>query len=50
MTLPPSQDWTAGYVAEIGYTHGYYPELNPLQARLALLDAGSGLGDGRAFR
>lgn len=40
MTLPTSQDWTAGYVAEIGYTHGYYPELNPLQARMALLDTG----------
>lgn len=22
-------DWTQGYVAEIGYTHGYYSELNP---------------------
>ena len=33
-------DWTSGYVAEIGYTHGYYPELNPLQARLALNNAG----------
>jgi len=33
-------DWTAGYVAEIGYTFGYYSELNPLRARLAFLDAG----------
>jgi len=33
-------DWTAGYVADIGYTYGYYQELNPLRARLALLNAG----------
>jgi SAM-dependent methyltransferase len=32
--------WTDGYVADIGYTYGYYPELNPLRARLALLNAG----------
>jgi len=33
-------DWTSGYVAEIGYTHGYYPELNPLRAQLAFLKSG----------
>lgn len=33
-------DWTAGYVADIGYTFGYYPELNPLRGKLALLNAG----------
>lgn len=33
-------DWTSGYVAEIDYTHGYYPELNPLRATLAFLNAG----------
>jgi hypothetical protein len=33
-------DWTAGYVADIGYTFGYYQELNPLRARFALLNAG----------
>jgi len=33
-------DWTSGYVADIGYTFGYYPELNPLRARLAFLNAG----------
>lgn len=33
-------DWTAGYVADIGYTYGYYSELNPLRTRLALLNAG----------
>ena len=29
-----------GYITELGYTHGYYRELNPLWARLALLKAG----------
>ncbi len=29
--------WSEGYVAEVGYTHGYYPELNPLRLKLALL-------------
>lgn len=33
-------DWTAGYVADIGYTFGYYTELNPLRLRLAFLNAG----------
>lgn len=33
-------DWTAGYVADIGYTFGYYTELNPLGAKLAFLNAG----------
>lgn len=33
-------DWTAGYVADIGYTFGYYSELNPLRVRLAFLNAG----------
>lgn len=33
-------NWTDGYVAEIGYTFGYYPELNPLRVRFALLNAG----------
>jgi len=32
-------DWTAGYVAEIDYTYGYYPELNPLRAKLTLLNS-----------
>lgn len=34
------QDWTDGYMTEVAYTYGYYPELNPLRARLALLEAG----------
>lgn len=33
-------DWTAGYVADIGYTFGYYPELNPFRAKLAFANAG----------
>ncbi|WP_332852051.1 class I SAM-dependent methyltransferase [Duganella sp. S19_KUP01_CR8] len=33
-------DWTSGYVADIGYTYGYYDLLNPLRAKLALLKAG----------
>jgi hypothetical protein len=32
-------DWTAGYVTDIDYTFGYYPELNPLRLRLAFLAA-----------
>jgi SAM-dependent methyltransferase len=33
-------DWTSGYVADIGYTYGYYTELNPLRIQLAFLNAG----------
>lgn len=33
-------DWTAGYVAEIDYTYGYYTELNPQRIELALIDQG----------
>ena len=33
-------DWSAGYVSDIGYTYGVYPELNPLRVRLAFLNAG----------
>ena len=33
-------DWTSGYVADIGYTYGYYCELNPLRVKLAFLNAG----------
>ena len=32
--------WNEGYVADIGYTYGYYTELNPLRTRLAMLNAG----------
>jgi SAM-dependent methyltransferase len=33
-------DWTSGYVADIGYTFGYYSELNPLRGQLAFMSAG----------
>jgi SAM-dependent methyltransferase len=33
-------NWTSGYVAEIGYTYGYYRELNPHRVTLAFLKAG----------
>lgn len=33
-------DWTSGYVADIGYTFGYYSELNPQRVRLAFLNQG----------
>ena len=33
-------DWTAGYVADIGYTYGYYTELNPQRIKLPFLASG----------
>ncbi len=33
-------DWTAGYVADIGYTYGYYTELNPQRLKLPFLSSG----------
>jgi len=33
-------DWTSGYVADIGYTYGYYTELNPQRIKLAFLNNG----------
>ena len=33
-------DWTHGYVADIGYTYGYYTELNPVRVQLAFLNSG----------
>ena len=33
-------DWTAGYVADIGYTFGYYTELNPQRLKLAFINQG----------
>lgn len=33
-------DWTSGYVADIGYTYGYYAELNPLRAKFAITCSG----------
>jgi SAM-dependent methyltransferase len=34
------KDWTSGYVTDIGYTYGYYSELNPLRSTLAFINAG----------
>ena len=36
-------DWTSGYVANVGYTYGYYAELSPLRAQLLMLNAGLAL-------
>ncbi len=33
-------DWSTGYVVDLGYTYGYYPELNPQRMRLAFLSSG----------
>lgn len=33
-------DWSEGYVTEVDYTYGYYVELNPRRATLALLASG----------
>lgn len=32
--------WTDGYVTDIDYTHGYYPQLNPARLQLALAAVG----------
>ena len=32
--------WTSGYVADIGYTYGYYAELNPARLPYALASSG----------
>lgn len=37
------ENWAEGYVSEVGYTFGYYGELNPLRLRLALLYGGLAL-------
>lgn len=33
-------DWSTGYVVDLGYTYGYYAELNPRRMQLAFLNAG----------
>ena len=33
-------DWSEGYLVDVGYTFGYYSELNPLRSRLAMLKSG----------
>src|SRR5690606_8547177 len=32
--------WNAGYVSEVDYLYGYYPELSPQRLKLALLSRG----------
>jgi SAM-dependent methyltransferase len=32
--------WSDGYVADVGYTYGYYTELNPLRVHSAFLNSG----------
>lgn len=39
-------DWTSGYVAEIDYTYGYYPELSPPLLALATLNKRVSTRDG----
>ena len=43
-------DWTAGYVAEIDYTHGYYRELSPPILSLAVLNRAVATRRGHPFR
>lgn len=43
-------DWTAGYVAEIGYTYGYYRELSPGILALAALNKGVRFDANRPLR
>jgi SAM-dependent methyltransferase/RNA-binding protein YhbY len=33
-------DWSAGYVADLDYTYGYYDELNPLRMQLPFIKSG----------
>jgi hypothetical protein len=42
--------WTEGYLAEIGYTHGYYRDLCPAQLEYALLNRGVRTHWGPDFR
>ncbi|MES2832934.1 MAG: class I SAM-dependent methyltransferase [Pseudomonadota bacterium] len=43
-------NWTAGYVADIDYSHGYYQELSPEVLSLAMLNKGIATRNGRPFR
>lgn len=42
-------DWTAGYVTDLEYTHGYYRELSPGVLRLACLNAGVAFPTGKSL-
>ncbi|MGE5268216.1 MAG: class I SAM-dependent methyltransferase [Thiohalocapsa sp.] len=35
-----ADDWTSGYVAEVGYTYGYYSELNPRRIAAPFINVG----------
>lgn len=43
-------DWNSGYVSEIDYTHGYYPELSPLRLQLSMLSQQQAHRVGRPLR
>ena len=45
-----SDDWTSGYRADIGYTHGYYRDLSPLMLEFALLSKMQSHRVGRPLR
>ncbi len=34
------EDWTAGYTADVNYTYGYYPDLNPSKVKFMLITQG----------
>ena len=34
------KSWSEGYVADLGYTYEYFPEMNPTAINLAFLNAG----------
>lgn len=42
--------WTAGYVSDVDYTHGYYRELAPSHLSLAVLGRAVNTGHGRPLR
>ena len=48
--MDQTSGWTAGYVTELAYTHGYYTELCPGQLRLACLSAGIALPEAQPLR
>jgi hypothetical protein len=45
-----SPSWTAGYVSELDYTHGYYREMSPLNLELAMLSRLQAHSVGRPVR
>ena len=45
-----SPSWTAGYVSELDYTHGYYREMSPLNLELAMLSRLQAHSVGRPLR